>query len=33
MALDERIVSEAIMTKYFDKLRGSLNLDVAIVGA
>lgn len=33
MALDERIISEAILTTYFEKFKSSLDLDVAIVGA
>jgi len=33
MALDEVIVSEAIISEYMDKLRSCLQLDVAIVGA
>ncbi|MBT8763803.1 sulfide-dependent adenosine diphosphate thiazole synthase [Desulfohalobiaceae bacterium Ax17] len=33
MALDERIVTEAIITKYFEKFKECLDLDVAIVGA
>lgn len=32
MALDERIISEAIIDSYYAKLKGSLSLDVAIVG-
>jgi len=32
MIIDERIVSEAIATAYFEKFRDSLDLDVAIVG-
>jgi thiamine thiazole synthase len=32
MALDERIITEAIVSTYFDKLRSSLSLDVALVG-
>jgi thiamine thiazole synthase len=32
MALDERIITEAIAKEYFDKFMSSLELDVAIVG-
>ncbi len=32
MALDERIISEAILTRYFEKFKSCLNMDVAIVG-
>lgn len=31
--LDERIISEAIITRYFEKFKSALDLDVAIVGA
>ncbi len=33
MALDEAIITEAILKKYFEKFTSSLDLDVAIVGA
>ncbi|MFC1490931.1 sulfide-dependent adenosine diphosphate thiazole synthase [Candidatus Latescibacterota bacterium] len=33
MSIDERIISEAILTTYFEKFKSSLDLDVAIVGA
>jgi thiamine thiazole synthase len=33
MALDEVVVTEAIMSEYMDKFRSCLQLDVAIVGA
>ena len=32
MSLDERIITEAIVDKYFAKFKSSLDLDVAIVG-
>ncbi|GAB6036712.1 sulfide-dependent adenosine diphosphate thiazole synthase [Fundidesulfovibrio butyratiphilus] len=32
MSLDERIISEAILTRYFEKFKSSLDLDAAIVG-
>ena len=32
MALDERIISEAILARYFEKFKDCLDLDVAIVG-
>jgi thiamine thiazole synthase len=32
MALDERLISEAILTRYFEKFRDCLDLDVAVVG-
>jgi thiamine thiazole synthase len=32
MALDERIITEAIMSDYFAKFKSSLDVDVAIVG-
>lgn len=32
MSLDERIISEAILTRYFEKFKSSLSLDVAVVG-
>ncbi len=32
MSLNERIITEAILTAYFDKFKSSLDLDVAIVG-
>ncbi|WP_461210158.1 sulfide-dependent adenosine diphosphate thiazole synthase [Desulfocurvus sp. DL9XJH121] len=32
MQLDERIITDAILSAYFDKFRSSLDLDVAIVG-
>jgi len=32
MALDERIITEAILDEYFKKFKDSLDLDVAIVG-
>ncbi len=32
MALNERIVTEAILTEYFEKFKNCLSLDVAIVG-
>jgi thiamine thiazole synthase len=32
MSLDERIISEAIISKYFDKFKSCLDMDVAIVG-
>lgn len=32
MALDERIITEAIATAYFEKFKSSLDLDVAVVG-
>jgi len=32
MALDERLISEAILTRYFEKFRNCLDLDVAVVG-
>ncbi|MFP4316940.1 MAG: sulfide-dependent adenosine diphosphate thiazole synthase [Desulfovibrionales bacterium] len=32
MMLNERIISEAILTRYFDKFKSALDLDVAIVG-
>lgn len=32
MALDERLISEAILTRYFEKFRDSLDLDAAVVG-
>lgn len=32
MALDERIISEAILTRYFEKFKSCLSMDVAIVG-
>lgn len=32
MSLDERIISEAIIDKYFEKFKNCLSLDVAIVG-
>ena len=32
MVLDERIITEAIAAKYFEKFRSCLDLDVAIVG-
>jgi thiamine thiazole synthase len=33
MALNERIISEAILTRYFEKFKNCLELDVAVVGA
>ena len=33
MALDERVITEAILTRYFEKFKECLDLDVAIVGA
>jgi thiamine thiazole synthase len=32
MSLEERIISEAIVSRYFEKFRGCLSVDVAIVG-
>jgi len=32
MALDERLISEAILTRYFEKFRDCLDLDVAVGG-
>jgi len=32
MALDERIITQAIIDRYFQKLKGTLSLDVAVVG-
>lgn len=32
MSLNERVISEAIMTRYFEKFKKCLSLDVAIVG-
>ncbi len=32
MEIDERIISQAIIERYFEKLRNSLDVDVAIVG-
>jgi len=32
MIIDERIVTEAIASTYFDKFKSCLDLDVAIVG-
>jgi thiamine thiazole synthase len=32
MVLDERIITQAIIDRYFEKLRGNLSVDVAIVG-
>lgn len=32
MGLDERVISEAIITKYFEKFKNCLSVDVAIVG-
>ncbi|MFP4477405.1 MAG: sulfide-dependent adenosine diphosphate thiazole synthase [Desulfatibacillaceae bacterium] len=32
MALDEKVISEAIVSEYFKKFKDSLDLDVAIVG-
>ncbi len=32
MSLDEKIISEAIISKYFEDFKRCLNLDVAIVG-
>ena len=33
MALDEKLISEAIISRYFDKLRKVLEVDVALAGA
>jgi len=33
MSLNERIITEAILSDYFEKFKSSLDLDVAIVGA
>lgn len=33
MPLDERIITKAIIDRYFEKINGILNLDAAIVGA
>ena len=32
MGLDEKIITQAIIDRYFEKLRGNLSVDVAIVG-
>jgi len=32
VALDERIISEAILTRYYEKFKSSLDLDIAVVG-
>ncbi len=33
MALDERVITKAIVDRYFEKIGGILDLDVAVVGA
>jgi len=33
MALDERVITEAILARYFEKFKQCLDLDVAVVGA
>ncbi len=32
MALDERIITQAIIDRYFQKIKGNLSVDVAVVG-
>ena len=32
MALDERIITQAIIDRYFQKLKENLSVDVAVVG-